>query len=405
MPATNEYILWPGPDVKPGTDLYPGWNKTANGAQIVHSHKGWEWEKVPDSDLSVAAMRAKAAVLKNMSLDISQLTASPDGTSDQVATRIWTSIIRSRAAEIDKISANMIDTESLRVGDAQIVNLDAGKITFGHMSGDRIAARSITAAQLATGTIKADSGVIESLDAGVIKFGELDGALIKANSIKASQIAADVFEGQVFTGSVFRTAASGPRIEINPTDGIQIFDAGGLSTQITSARGDEGFRVRAESSGQMVPLRDAMFSWIELRSPKHWEDGDFGSDPNQFIYSRDKGFPGHVVGQQAGVRIGNRGLVFWGYVRYDAYNGTGETMRTDTYVDLVNAQGVTVDEKKFQDVATVQYGNTSNVAVFGSLSVSTPGIYTLRLRCQLEASTGFQTSCILNGFDVIALPR
>ena len=402
--ATNEYILWPGADVKPGNDLYPGYNKTANGAALVHSHHGWEWEKVPDDELNAAALKAKAAILRNMSLDVSQLTASPDGTSDQVATRIWASIIRSRAAEIDKISANMIDTAGLRVGDANIVNLDAGKVTFGVMSGNRIAARSITAAQLAVGTIKADSGVIESLDAGVIKVGELDGALIKANSIKANQIDADVFEGQVFTGSVFRTAAYGPRVEITPQDGIRIYDSAGLATQINHGSAD-GFKVRAEASGLMVPLRDAMFSWVEVASPAHWSEADFGSDPDQLIYSAGKGYPGVVKGQKTGVTIGNRGLVFWGFARYDSYNGTGATMKTDTYVDLVNAQGVIVAQKKFSDLHEINYGATSNVALFGTLVVPDPGTYTLRIRCQLEQQLATQTSCILNSFDVIALPR
>ena len=44
--GSYEYITWPGNRTTPGPDLFPGWNSSAHGSQVVHGHNGSEWVEV-----------------------------------------------------------------------------------------------------------------------------------------------------------------------------------------------------------------------------------------------------------------------------------------------------------------------------------------------------------------------
>lgn len=243
--ARNEYILWPDPTLAPSPTLRVGWGETANGANVVHSPSGHEWTKVPEGDQSADLIRLRDAITSAAKIDLSQLsTTNEDGTTDLVASRIWSSVIRSKAAEIEKITASMIDVGTLRVGNANITSLDAGKITSGVIDAQRIAAGSITAAQLATGTITANSGVIGSLDADKITTGTL----------KAAQIDVESLRGKELRGGVV-TSGKDEQNEIRLGDGtLQAKSNGSITGRLTQQNGLEVVNPRTKTLQSLNPL-------------------------------------------------------------------------------------------------------------------------------------------------------
>lgn len=90
--------------------------------------------------------------------------------------------------------------------DTVIANLDAGKITSGYISTDRLAANSITAAQIATGTITAASGVIGSIDAATITVNKLTGTQIAGQTITAQNMVISSPQVQLLQSPGFEAA-------------------------------------------------------------------------------------------------------------------------------------------------------------------------------------------------------
>ena len=114
-------------------------------------------------------------------------------------------------------------------------------ITSGFIGSDRIAARSITAAQMAAGTITAESGVIGSLNANDIKFGTLSGDRIDANTLRGKLIEGGTLKGGTIEGGTITggTVTGGRVIGTTISGGsitgstITINRAGGANNRVT----------------------------------------------------------------------------------------------------------------------------------------------------------------------------
>ena len=255
MAQRSEYLLWPGPNLVPDADLQVGWGPTANGAKVVHSPSGHEWTLVPEDQQDADIIRLRQGVIASSKINLSQLTASSaDGTTDLVASRIWASMLKARVIEAEKITANMIDVSTLRVGAANITSLDAGVITTGVMNGQRIAAGSITAAQLAAGSIKANSGIIDSIDASAIKVGKLTGAVIDVDTLRGKEL-----RGGVVT--------SGPdeQNEIRLGAGtLQAKSQGKITGRLTPSAGLEVVNPRTGTLQSLSPLVFGSLSYDQV---------------------------------------------------------------------------------------------------------------------------------------------
>ena len=113
-------------------------------------------------------------------------------------------------------------------------------ITSGFIGSDRIAARSITAAQMAAGTITSQSGVIGSLDAGDIKTGYIAGDRIDVNTLRGKLIESGIvrggsIEGGVIRGSVFTTTTNGQgnRVQIDSNRGVTVWEGNQIKAQLS----------------------------------------------------------------------------------------------------------------------------------------------------------------------------
>lgn len=115
-----------------------------------------------------------------------------------VASNFWNNILDAGAPKVRPVGGDMIARQAITT--VHVQGLDAGVITSGFIGSDRIAARSITAAQMAAGTITAESGVIGSLNANDIKFGTLSGDRIDANTLRGKLIEGGTLKGGTIEG-------------------------------------------------------------------------------------------------------------------------------------------------------------------------------------------------------------
>lgn len=159
------------------------------------------------------------------------------------ATGIWNQALVAGAPQKNPITGQMIAPGSITTPHVQA--LDAGVITSGFIGSDRIAARSITAAQMAAGTITAESGVIGSLNAGDIKFGTLSGDRVDANTLRGKLIEGGIVrggtveggtvKGGVIRGAEFATTTNGQgnRVQIDSTRGVTVWAGNQIKAQLS----------------------------------------------------------------------------------------------------------------------------------------------------------------------------
>lgn len=153
------------------------------------------------------------------------------------ATGIWNQALDAGAPQNKPINGQMIAPGSITTPHVQA--LDAGVITSGFIGSDRIAARSITAAQMAAGTITSQSGVIGSLDAGDIKAGTLSGDRIDVNTLRGKLIEGGTVRGGLVTGGrvlgatlATTTNGAGDRVEISPNNGVTVWRGNTVYAQL-----------------------------------------------------------------------------------------------------------------------------------------------------------------------------
>lgn len=146
------------------------------------------------------------------------------------------------------------------VVDSMIVSgLDAAKITFGSMSGDRITANSLTVDRLTSSTLTAtnitlgaggqivigsppvngiyvnDQG-IRAYKASAQTFSlDADGTAVFSGSVTAASISGGTIDGTTITGSLYKSAASGFRIEIKTAGASTINFFTGDASEVTPA--------------------------------------------------------------------------------------------------------------------------------------------------------------------------
>lgn len=233
--GSYEYITWPGNRTTPGPDLFPGWNPSAHGSQVVHGHNGSEWVEVdPKQDPEAFNIAKRADKLRNDILEMVRQDGgrvfyydgagfpplrgyNPGDTARGREPKTGSILVEYRWSGLEWIQQRLtdgmistLDVGKLTAGTAQIQkavadtiwagiiqakSIVANKITgelieANTIRGAHIAAGSISADKLQVGTITAESGVIGSLDAGTITTGRLNGQRIAAGSITAAKLAA-----------------------------------------------------------------------------------------------------------------------------------------------------------------------------------------------------------------------
>lgn len=169
-----------------------------------------------------------------------------------------------------------------------IPQLAIGSGTYGSLAGDRLVAKSITAAQiqalaitaneLAANSVTAvklaaDSVVAAKIQAGAVTTDKLNALAVTADKLAAGSVVADkiaagaivagklaatAIDGMTITGALFRTAPTGRRMEWT-TSGIRSWNSSGVQTSVLSPQDggflvEGGFQIMSSSGANAITL-------------------------------------------------------------------------------------------------------------------------------------------------------
>lgn len=186
------------------------------------------------------------------SATISLIDGDDIGDNVITADHIVAGSLTSASGVFGDISANDIKTGTLDAAIVTVDNLSAERITSGTLNSDRIATASLTADKITGGTIGAGTIILNGVNSnlqsstfspgfsgwrirgnGAAEFNDLSvrgiihatggsfsGNITSTATIQGGSISGTHITGSsTITGSIYRTATSGNRLEINPTPG------------------------------------------------------------------------------------------------------------------------------------------------------------------------------------------
>lgn len=203
-------------------------------------------------------------------------------TADKLAANSVTAgKIAALAVTADKLAANAVTAGTIAAGAVTTdklaaLSVTAAKIAALTITGDKIAANAISADKIAANAVTADKLSANSVNASKIVSGAITADKLAANSVTAVAIAAGSittdkikagqFQGYVFTGAVFRTGGSDPKVEMN-SQGLHVTDSSG-SDLLRIGYGEPTGMLLADPyhEGEMIPLSKQVLSQPVFRT-------------------------------------------------------------------------------------------------------------------------------------------
>ena len=180
-------------------------------------------------------------------------------------------LIAANAIVAEHLSANSVTTDKL-----VSLAVTADKLAANSVTAGKIAANAVTTGALAALAVTADNLAANSVTAGKIAAGAITADKLAANSVTAVAIAAGTittdkikagqFQGYVFTGAVFRTGGSDPKVEMN-SQGLHVTDQSG-SDLLRIGYGEPTGMLLADPyhEGEMIPLSKQVLSQPVFRT-------------------------------------------------------------------------------------------------------------------------------------------
>ena len=204
-----------------------------------------------------------------------------DGTRWNQFNLVASNVIASGSIVGDLIAANAITAGHLSAGSVttdKLVSLavTADKLAANSVTAGKIAANAVTTGTLAALAVTADKLAANSVTAGKIAAGAVTADKLAANSVTAGKIAAGTitsdkiaagqFSGYVFTGAIFRTGGSDPKVEMN-SQGLHVTDSSGTDL-LRIGYGEPTGMLLADPyhEGEMIPLSKQVLSQPVFRT-------------------------------------------------------------------------------------------------------------------------------------------
>ena len=180
-------------------------------------------------------------------------------------------LIAANAIVAEHLSANSVTTDKL-----VSLAVTADKLAANSVTAGKIAANAVTTGALAALAVTADKLAANSVTAGKIAAGAITADKLAANSVTAVKIAAGTitsdkikagqFQGYVFTGAIFRTSGSDPKVEMN-SQGLHVTDKSGTDL-LRIGYGEPTGMLLADPyhEGEMIPLSKQVLSQPVFRT-------------------------------------------------------------------------------------------------------------------------------------------
>lgn len=187
--------------------------------------------------------------------------------------------IVSLAITTDKLAANSVTTAKLRVTEDMTVALlnvhkiQAGDIVAGAVTTDKLATNSVNADKLAANSVNADKIVSGAITVDKLAANSVTAVKIAAGSITTDKVAAGQFTGYVFTGSIFRTSGSNPKVEMT-SSGIHATDSTGKDILQIGYNIETGLAVINPLTKLLTPLSWQAFAAQPVTVKSGYDTGD-----------------------------------------------------------------------------------------------------------------------------------
>ena len=127
--------------------------------------------------------------------------------------------------------------------------------------------------KLATNSVNASKIVAQSITGDRIASNTIDARNIAAQSITSDRIAAGQFTGYVFTGSIFRTSGSNPKVEMT-SSGIHATDSTGKDILQIGYNIETGLAVINPLTKLLTPLSWQAFAAQPVTLQSRYDSGD-----------------------------------------------------------------------------------------------------------------------------------
>lgn len=216
----------------------------------------------------LAANSVDAGNIVAGAVTVDKLAANSVDASKIVAGAISTDKLAALAVTADKLAANSVVAGKIA---ANAVN--AGNIVSGAITTDKLAALAVTVDKLAANSVNASKIVAQSITGDRIASNTIDARNIAAQSITSDRIAAGQFTGYVFTGSIFRTSGSNPKVEMT-SSGIHATDSTGKDILQIGYNIETGLAVINPLTKLLTPLSWQAFAAQPVTLQSRYDSGD-----------------------------------------------------------------------------------------------------------------------------------
>ena len=226
----------------------------------------------------LAANSVDAGNIVAGAVTVDKLAANSVDASKIVAGAISTDKLAALAVTADKLAANSVVAGKLAAN-----SVNAGNIVSGAITTDKLAANSVNASKIVSGAVTADKLAANSVDASKIVGQSITGDKIASNtivarniaaqSITSDRIAAGQFTGYVFTGSIFRTSGSNPKVEMT-SSGIHATDSTGKDILQIGYNIETGLAVINPLTKLLTPLSWQAFAAQPVTLQSRYDSGD-----------------------------------------------------------------------------------------------------------------------------------
>ena len=236
----------------------------------------------------LAANSVVAGKIAANAVNADAIVAGAITTGKLAALAVTADKLAAKAVIAGKIAANAVTAETIAAGAIVAGKLAAdsvaaGNIVSGAVTVDKLAAKSVNASKIVSGAVTADKLAANSVDASKIVAQSITGDRIASNtivarniaarSITSDRIAAGQFTGYVFTGSIFRTSGSNPKVEMT-SSGIHATDSTGKDILQIGYNIETGLAVINPLTKLLTPLSWQAFAAQPVTVKSGYDTGD-----------------------------------------------------------------------------------------------------------------------------------
>lgn len=189
---------------------------------------------------TIQAVNIAPLAITEVKIDTSAVTAAKIATAAITETKIADDAISTPKLQVGSVQANQIAAGSVVAGKIAANAVEANTIAANAITAVKIAADAVTANKIEAGAVVAGKIAANAVSAGTIAANAVVAGKIAANAVTSNEITANAIDAKhTITGAVIRTSASNPRVQLDSTNGVSLFNSGGTVTS----------RLRVDGSG------------------------------------------------------------------------------------------------------------------------------------------------------------